>query len=165
MFATLVVFFVLSRYRVPAVPVLALFASAGVFECVRRLRRPGARRSLVVPAIATAAFAVFAHRAVLVEDLSIAWYNLGNRYKALGEWAKAEESYARSLRGNPGYLSTHNNLALVYEAWGRPEAARERWQRVRAMAAERGLARYVERADRHLRALEARERPAAERDP
>lgn len=155
-FGTLVIFFVLARYRVPAVPVLALFASAGVLETARRLRRPQRRRGLALALAATAAFAAFAHRTVAVEDLSIAWYNLGNRYKALGDWPKAEASYRRSLEGQPRYLSAHNNLALVYEAWGRREEARERWERVRELAVEQGLTRYVERADRHLRTLGAR---------
>jgi len=163
-FGTMLVFFVLSRYRVPAIPVLALFAVAGVVEVARRARRPGAVRRLAFPLLATAGFAVFTHQTLATEDLSIAWYNLGNRYKALGDWPRAEQSYGRALRGQPGYLSAHNNLALVHEAWGRDDLARAGWERVRALAVERGLERYVERADRHLRGLAERAAPATPGD-
>jgi len=153
--ATLLVFFVLARYRLPAVPVLALFASAGVADGVRRVRDRSPRA--VGAALAAAALAAFwVHREVARDDLSIAYYNLGNRYKELADWPRAIESYRRVLEARPSYVSAHNNLALVFEATGEHDAdARIAWEHVRALAAAQGLPRYAERAERHLRALDA----------
>jgi tetratricopeptide (TPR) repeat protein len=153
--ATLLVFFVLARYRLPAVPALALFASAGIAEGARRLR-DRSPRVLGVALAAAALAALWVHRDVARDDLSIAYYNLGNRYRELEEWPRAIESYRRALEQRPNYISTYNNLALVLEATGEHDAdARIAWERVRELAAAQGLPRHAERAERHLRALDA----------
>ncbi len=153
--ATLLVFFVLARYRLPAIPVLALFASAGVGDGVRRVR-DGSPRAVGAALAAAAIAAVWVHRGVVRDDLSIAYYNLGNRYKDLADWPRAIESYRRVLEARPNYVSAHNNLALVFEATGEHDAdARIAWERVRELAAAQGLVAHVERAERHLRALDA----------
>jgi 4-amino-4-deoxy-L-arabinose transferase-like glycosyltransferase len=153
--ATLVAFFVLARYRIPAVPVLALFASAGVAEAVSRVRRR-AWHAVAVAAAAAALAGGWAHREIAHDDLSIAYYNLGNRYRELADWPRAIACYERALATQPGYISAVNNLARVYEATGDHDAeARAAWQRVRALAAAQDLPRYAERAERHLHALAA----------
>jgi len=153
--ATLVAFFVLARYRIPAVPVLAVFACAGLAEAAARVRR-GAPRAVALAAIAAALGGWWSHRDLVQEDLSIAYYNLGNRYRELADWPNAIESYRRVLEKRPNFVSAYNNLALVYETMGDHDAlARVTWERVRELGRAQGLPQYVERADRHLRALEA----------
>ncbi|MDH3520400.1 MAG: tetratricopeptide repeat protein, partial [Myxococcales bacterium] len=89
--------------------------------------------------------------------LSVAYYNLGNRYRELARWDPAIDAYRESIRRNPGYISAHNNLAIAYESSGMHDAeAIAAWQRVRVMAEASGLRRYVTRADRHLETLRAR---------
>jgi 4-amino-4-deoxy-L-arabinose transferase-like glycosyltransferase len=152
--ATLLVFFVLARYRIPAVPVLALFACAGVAEVAARLRARSPR-VVVLAALAAALAGVWSHRAVERDDLSIAYYNLGNRYRELADWGRAIECYRRVIEARPNFVPAYNNLALVYEASGSDDVmARLTWERVRALGAAQGLSQYAERADRHLRALE-----------
>ncbi len=163
--ATQLVFFVLSRYRVPAIPVLAIFAAAGLVQLLdavhaRRWRRVGVAAALLV----ALSFAV--HRPILREDLSVAYYNLGNRYRELERWDRAIDAYHESLRRNAGYISAHNNLAIAYEYSGAHRAeAIQAWERVRALAEARGLERYVDRAERHLRALRAADADAAAAPP
>ena len=151
--ATLVAFFVLARYRLPALPALALFASAGLAEAVRRWRA-GALRAVAV-AVAAAALATFwSQRVVMIDDLSIAYYNLANRYGERQDWPRAIENYQRALSERPVYISAHNNLALAYEATGHDAEARAAWQRVAELAGVQGLPNYAERAARHLHALD-----------
>ena len=151
--ATQLVFFVLSRYRIPAIPVLAIFGAAGLVQLLdavhaRRWKRVGLATALLV----ALSFAV--HRPILRENLSMAYYNLGNRYRELERWDRAIDAYHESLRRDAGYISAHNNLAIAYERSGVHEAeAIQAWERVRGLAEARGLDRYVERAERHLRAL------------
>jgi len=153
--ATLLVFFVLARYRIPVVPVLALFACAGVAEAAKRLRAR-APRGVALAALVTALAGVWSHREVMRDDLSIAYYNLGNRYKDLADWPRAIESYRRVIEARPNFVSAYNNLALVYEATGDHDAlARATWERVRELGDAQRLPKYADRAERHLRALAA----------
>jgi len=153
---TLLAFFVLSRYRMPAVPVLLIFAAAALAGFADALRARRWRR-----AAGTALFALgcagLVHLPLAREDLSVAYYNLGNRYRELARWDPAIDAYRESIRRNPGYISAHNNLAIAYESSGMHDAeAIAAWQRVRVMAEASGLRRYVTRADRHLETLRAR---------
>jgi tetratricopeptide (TPR) repeat protein len=151
--ATNVVFFTLSRYRAPAVPVLivfAAFASVWLFDAARAR----AKGVLAAGILAVCGLAAVVHLDVMHEDLSAAYYNLGNKYRTLGEYELAVAQYDRSLEINRSYISAHNNRALALEGSARPRAEAVRaWQIVRAMGEQRGLARYVEIADRHLAAL------------
>lgn len=153
-FATMWIFFVLSRYRIPAYPALALFASFGLAESWRRLRG-GAAKSLIVPIVAALALAIAGRAAPASEDLSIAYYNLANSYRSAGDWTRAVDAYQEALERRPEYVSSHNNLALTYEAMGREEEARRAWRRVRELARAQGLPAHVERAERHLAELGA----------
>jgi 4-amino-4-deoxy-L-arabinose transferase-like glycosyltransferase len=153
--ATQLVFFVLSRYRVPAIPLLAIFGAAGLVQLLdevhaRRWKQVGLAAALLV------VFSFAVHRPILRENLSVAYYNLGNRYRELERWDRAIGAYWESLRRDAGYISAHNNLAIAYERSGVHDAeAIQAWERVRALAEARGLERYVERAERHLRELRA----------
>lgn len=153
--ATLLVFFVLARYRMPAVPVLAIFAAAGLVA-LADLVRARRWRSVALAALLALGFGLVTQRSLVREDLSVAYYNLGNRYRELAQWDDAIEAYRESLRRNPSYVSAYNNLAIAYERSGAHEAeAIQVWEQVRALAEARGLDRYVDRANRHLRALGA----------
>ncbi|HXK22992.1 MAG TPA: glycosyltransferase family 39 protein [Myxococcota bacterium] len=151
---TLWVFFVLSRYRVSAVPVLALFAAAGVAAALEALRRRRAR-AIAGVAIALAALALAMNWPIARENLGIAWYNLANRYRDRGEYDRAIEAYQRALRGVPGYLSAYNNLARSFEDAGRSDDAVTTWRVLLVLAQRQGSAQHVERAQRHLVALGA----------
>lgn len=156
---TLWVFFVLSRYRVAAVPVLALFAAAGVASLVGVLSARRVRSLLCVGGALTA-LAVVVHWPLARENLGTAYYNLGNRFRAQGQLERAVEAYQQSMRRSPGYLSAYNNLALAYEDAGRKDEAVAAWNAVLALAQRQGSPRHVERAERHLRELTAETAPA-----
>ena len=86
----------------------------------------------------------------------MAHYNLGNAYKELGRFDPAIEQYSAALALDPAYLSTWNNLALVYERSGADRALTVRtWERLLALAHLQGSGLHVERAERHLRDLGA----------
>jgi tetratricopeptide (TPR) repeat protein len=152
-FASAVLFVVLSRYRVPVVPLLAIFASATLVSLWDFLLARDPRRiALVVALVALAAYGV--HWRVPSENLSMAHFNLGNAYKELGRFEPAIEAYFAALALDQSYISTWNNLALVYERSGAErELVARTWQRVLDLARAQGSALHVERAERHLQAL------------
>jgi tetratricopeptide (TPR) repeat protein len=158
-FATAVLFIALSRYRVPALPVLAVFAGVtpiALFDAARERRLKLAAIGCAV--LAVAAFAVSSRAPE--EDLTMAHFNLGNAYKERGQWSEAVDEYFAALQGAPGYLSAWNNLALVYERSGvDPDLQRRTWQHLLELARAQGSGLHVERATRHLAALSAAEAP------
>lgn len=157
-FGSGVLFVALSRYRVPVVPLLAVFAGAAVISIWDFAAKRDVRRLAVAAVlVAVAAFAVNWREPS--EDLSMAHYNLGNAYKELGRFEPAIEQYSAALALDPAYLSTWNNLALVYERSGADRALTVRtWERLLALARLQGSEMHVERAERHLNELAAKPR-------
>ena len=152
--ATALVFFVLSRYRVPAVPALIIFAAYALVWLHDALR---ARKREFLYALASLLVLVGVSRVDMgVQNLSVAYYNLGNRYRLANQHDEAIAQYRKSLEIDQSYISAYNNLALSFEATGRhPEQAIEAWRLVGELGKARGLEVYVERAERHLRELGA----------
>jgi tetratricopeptide (TPR) repeat protein len=147
-------FFVLSRYRMPATVLLIPFAAQAALDLVARFRA-AAWRALALRLLALLTLALLVHLP-LVEDnrMHMAWYNLGNKYRTLERWDEAISAYQRSLEAYPRAISTHNNLALSYESAGHREEAISAWARVRTMAIRSRSRRHLERAERHLALLE-----------
>jgi tetratricopeptide (TPR) repeat protein len=113
-----------------------------------------ARAAVVAGSLALAAVVV-SYR-VPVEDLAMAHFNLGNAFKERGQWQDAIGQYEASLQRAPAYISTWNNLALVYERSGAdPKLALEAWQRVLQLAQAQGSGTHYERASRHIAAINA----------
>jgi 4-amino-4-deoxy-L-arabinose transferase-like glycosyltransferase len=151
---TLWSFFVLARYRASALPLVALFAAAGIAYAISlaRARRP---RALAVAAAAIAAAMLAVQAPIARESLGVAYYNLANRFRDQGQLESAVNAYLESLRRAPGYLSSYNNLAIVYEQLGWREDAAKAWQALAALAERQGSAVHVKRAQRHLEVLRA----------
>jgi 4-amino-4-deoxy-L-arabinose transferase-like glycosyltransferase len=150
--ATGLLLFVLARYRVGVVPILLIFAAYAVTTLVRRVRE---RRFAILGLAAgwLAVLAVFVHQDMGEENLYMAYFNLGNKYRQLERYEEAIAAYEKSLELDPNYIGSHNNLALAYEGAGRNEEATERWREVFRRAQRAGDAPRVDRAARHLRDL------------
>jgi tetratricopeptide (TPR) repeat protein len=151
---TLWSFFVLARYRASALALVALFAAAG-FAYVVSLALARRPRALVAAgaAVATAMLAVQAP--IARESLGVAYYNLGNRLRDQGQLEPAVNAYLESMRRAPAYLSTYNNLAMVYEQLGWREEAAKAWSALGQLAERQGSPVHVKRAQRHLETLES----------
>lgn len=151
--ATCMIFFVLSRYRIPVVPVLIIFAAAACVWLYDAMQtRP---RACGLALVALLLFVGVSNAQLHTEDLSVAYYNLGNKYRLANQHENAIAQYRKSLKINNHYISAHNNLAISLELSGRHrKEAIEAWRVLGEMGRRRGLDRYVERAERHLRALE-----------
>lgn len=153
--AAALLFFVLSRYRLPAAMLLVPFAAHAAIELWDRARARETR-AIGVRTIALGLLAVLVHLPLANENrMHMAWYNLGNAYRELERWDEAIGAYRRSLAENPQAISTHNNLAVACEGAGDRDCAIEAWKRVRAIAFRTRDRIRLERATRHLRELES----------
>jgi tetratricopeptide (TPR) repeat protein len=141
--ASLVAFYVFGRYRLPLVPLLALFAAGGVAGIARfvRERRPA---QLAAPALAVGAAALLCNWPILDADYmrSVTHYNLGNELVAAGRIDEAIDHYRDAIRLHAGNASAHNNLGAVSASRGDLAGARTHYERALAIAPNHVDARF-----------------------
>jgi len=147
------IFSVLARDRMSAIPALYLFASAAacwLWEQLRNRRIPTLAMGLA--GLGFAAWLV--HLPLSRENLAMAYYRLGDRFEQLGQWDEAIEYFGRSLNRDPGAVSTWSHLALAFE--GRGDSHRDAvhtWLRVLDLARRQEFHLHAARAEQHLRDL------------
>jgi hypothetical protein len=112
--STLLVFYLFGRYRIPLIPMLALFAAAAVVRFPEFLRENSARRIAAGLAAGVAA-AVFCNWPIADEDYmrSVTQYNLGNELVAAGRIDEAMERYGAAIRLHEGNAVAHHNLGAL----------------------------------------------------
>lgn len=120
--AALVVFFPLSRYRLPVVPLAAAAAAAGAAELV--LRGTTGRRAGAAAVIVAAAFGV--SRLTLRQPLHArSWNNVAHAFAAEGDRASAMDMLRRSIAEEPGDGPVREHLGRLLLDEGRPAEALE----------------------------------------
>ncbi len=152
---SLMIFFVLSHYRMPVAPFLVLFAAYGVIWLAERIRD---RRMLPLGLAAGAlALGIAVTQMDLVDETGSRYmvhYNLGNKFRQMEKIDRAVEEYERSIDLNPHYISSHHNLALMTERMPEHRArAVAAWERVLELGEKNKDSMYIERARQHLRYL------------
>ena len=150
--ASVVLFYVFARYRYPLVPLLILFAAAGVVDArayVSRVRSDPAsggstktRPALVFGAVA--AVALFCNWPMLSKTLmrAVTETNLGATLQAEGRVDEAVDHYHRAIALAPGYPPAYNNLATAQRARGQLAEAVATYQQALRLRAEYPEAQY-----------------------
>ncbi|MFH1502321.1 MAG: tetratricopeptide repeat protein [Candidatus Eisenbacteria bacterium] len=123
---SIALFFVLARYRLPVVPVLAIGASYVVIDGYDRLRSGGARR--IVRLVAVAAVLAFLVNANLYsidrrKPFAQIHYRLGIVYGDRGDVGRAAAEYERAIEIDPSYPKSYLNLGALLARAGRFEEA------------------------------------------
>ncbi len=160
--ATVAIFYFSSRYRVPAVAVLCVFAGAGVarvIECVAR------RGETVTPAswgglLLACAFAVLSLLPLSDDAERYAfhqWFNYGVAQDERGEHEVAVASFERALVGMRDHWHVHLALGRAYAKVDRLDEALARYRRAVEL---RPQSRDAREGVREVRArIEARKGP------
>ena len=119
--ASLVVFYVSARYRLPLVPLLMLFAAAGLASLATFLRTAG-RLKIAAAAAAIVMVVIVTNRPLLSADLMRATTetNLGVALQTDQRLQEAEARYRRALAIQPDYAPAYVNLGMVLVALQRP---------------------------------------------
>jgi 4-amino-4-deoxy-L-arabinose transferase-like glycosyltransferase len=149
----LMIFFVVARYRIAAMPALLIAAAVGLhvlWEQIRDRRLGLAAASLGVLLLGT----WIAAAPKLHKPFDDEYFKLGYAYHVSGDLPQAEASYQRALSINDANISAHKNLAQLYQRNGRSSDAQPHWERVYALGEQRGLPRYVQEARHALDAIE-----------
>ena len=152
--ASAMVFFVLSRYRMPAAAVLMVFAAHAcvwLFETARNRRLA----PLAAAVCALALLFPLTRLDLAVPDMYMAHFNLANRHRDNGSMEAAVASYRVAIELNPRFNTSLNNLALVYQQIGKSDEAIMLWEELHRRALLQGDPTLLERAERRLRQLGA----------
>jgi tetratricopeptide (TPR) repeat protein len=131
--ASVLMFYVSARYRLPLVPFLMLFAAMALSPGPALVRAvPRAR--LAMAAAAAIALAVFVNRPLWPAGLmrAVTENNLGNALQDDKRFREAETHYRRAIEVRPDYAPAHVNLGEVLLAQNRPEEAIDSYRRATA---------------------------------
>lgn len=173
MAASVALFYVVGRYRVPLVPLLMMPPGVGVAEIVRYARRRAPQRpSRVGVVIVATALTVGAGNWRINPEAQLdamAYSNLGTVLAAQGDLDGAMELFQRAVDGNPQSAEAHYNLGLAMALKGDHERAVELLDKARrlnpnAVQVDYNLAVSLERTGKIDRALQ-RYRRALQIDP
>jgi tetratricopeptide (TPR) repeat protein len=128
--AAVVMFYVSARYRLPLVPFLILFASAGLAALPSIVRTAG-RARIASAAAVVVVVAIITNRPLLSADLMRATTetNLGVALQMDGRLQDAEVRYRRALALQPDYAPAHANLGMALVALQRSDEAIDSFQR------------------------------------
>jgi len=110
--ASVLVFYVFARYRAPLVPMLILFASAGLVRGAGFVRQASTPQLITAVALTVAA-GLLANRPLLDSRRmqAMTYTNLGTAYRAQDRVDEAVASHRRALTLVPDYAEAHYNLA------------------------------------------------------
>ncbi|HMF96335.1 MAG TPA: tetratricopeptide repeat protein, partial [Vicinamibacterales bacterium] len=141
--ASVVAFYVFARYRYPLVPMLMVFAGAGVTG--GRVWVAGERRERVAwAAAALAAIAIVCNWPLLSTTLmrAVTESNLAVALQADGRVDEAVTHYERAVTLRPDYAPAYNNLGTALRAKGRLSDAVAAYERAISLRAEYPEAHY-----------------------
>jgi len=129
---SVIAFFVAGRYRLPLVPLLCIFAGAGIDRWIRDARA-GARRPLVIAGGVALALAIVAHAggSRAARDFHPDTYSdMGRWLHESGDTEGAARVFLRALDLDPGSMEAANNLGAVRLKQGKLEEAERLLRRV-----------------------------------
>jgi hypothetical protein len=113
---SIIMFFVNSRYRIPAAPLMIPFAAWALSQAVHDFRQ---RKPWLVILIAS----VIAFWPVQPANMAANYNSLGVHYKKEGDMDRAIQLYTKAIEIVPYYPSPHYNLAILYREQGNMKRA------------------------------------------
>jgi tetratricopeptide (TPR) repeat protein len=138
--ASVAIFYVFGRYRYPLVPLLVLFAGAGVVEAARLFRDRVWTRLVPALLILVAAGVIVNWPLQKVSGAGAAGYNnLANAYAKQGRVDEAIKTALQAIAVQPDYGVAHYNLGNLYVRQGNFDLAKQHFE-----AALRLLPNYAE---------------------
>jgi tetratricopeptide (TPR) repeat protein len=134
---SVLVFYVFARYRYPLVPLLIVFAAAGLAKMPGNWLRA---RNLAPVAVA----ALLANWPLLSTTLmrAVTETNLAVALQAAGRLDDATDHYQRAIALQPDYAPAYNNIGTALRAKGRPAEAIAAYERALGLRPEYGEAHY-----------------------
>ncbi len=124
-----ILFFILSHYRFPSIPILFLCTGMAIQNISEKLKNRNFLKILSITIVLILLSFEFS-RPLVPETFDDEYFKLGYSATVQEKFALADWAYKKALEINPNHLSAHKNLAVVYEAFGQRELALEHWKEV-----------------------------------
>jgi tetratricopeptide (TPR) repeat protein len=122
-------FYVFGRYRFPLVPLLALFAGAGIVEATRACQQHAWRKLGLATILWIGATVVINWPLQKITGAGASGYNnLSNAYYKQGKVEEAIETALKAIELDSGYGVAYYNLGNLYAGQGRFDLARGRFE-------------------------------------
>ena len=120
---SVVAFYVSARFRLPAVPYLIIFASAGltsIYDLIMRKRWGGLSLALLL----LAPLWVLMNMEIFTPiEFDAEYYNLGETCNKAGLVEEALATYKKAVETNPSHAAAYNNMGTLYDSIGREKEA------------------------------------------
>ncbi len=122
---TMVLFFVTSRFRLPLIPYLTIFAGYGIFVLYSTIRKRVRQKTLLPLIFGLIALLISITNFVGIRryDFSQAYYNLGNIYLRNGEWKSALDEYRLAIEKNNEVSLARLNIGNIFFYKGNYDSA------------------------------------------
>lgn len=123
--ASIILFFISDRYRLPSVSLAAVFAALGIKTILENLREKTLRKAsaLIVPAAAAAFLLNYNFESIAENRVTGTHHNnLALIYVKMGDTKKAEETLRKAIAMDPLLAASYNNLGQLYVENGKLEA-------------------------------------------
>lgn len=137
--ASVILFFIADRYRLPVAPVLVLYGAFGLRAGLEHLGRP-ARAGAMALAFVLLVFLVNT-KLPLQFNPAIVAHNRAYTLESMGRISDAVAYYLQALRLDPRQYGAHFNLARIYAAGGDLDRARSHCEAAVRFAPEGSAAR------------------------
>jgi len=134
-FIVVMMFYMSSRYRMPSVPFLILFAAYGLERLLEGLRNPAPQRRrkvwIVIALVAGLAIALHLQvdESAVVQESSV-HFNAGNKYGERNDYERAVAEYRRATAIDPRNWRAYFNMGGALIELNRREQAIEAYQTV-----------------------------------
>jgi tetratricopeptide (TPR) repeat protein len=127
--ASVALFYVFGRYRYPLVPLLALFAGAGLAHFVTLFKERANRQLLAVTGILLASAAIVNWPLYRSSGPGAVGYNnLSNAFYKQGRVAEAVQTALKAIALEPDYGVAHYNLGNLYAGQGKFDLAQRHFE-------------------------------------
>ena len=127
--ASVAIFYVFGRYRYPLVPLLALFAGAGIVESWRLFQQQAWRTLAPTAALAILIAVLINWPLQKVSGAGAPGYNnLANALAKQGQVDEAIKAAEQALKVQPDYAIAHYNLGNLYVQRGRLDLAQRHFE-------------------------------------
>ncbi|MGE3957306.1 MAG: tetratricopeptide repeat protein [Vicinamibacterales bacterium] len=142
--ASVVMFYVFARYRLPLVPMLLIFAAGGLASAPEWFRSQASLRTRAAAGAAVLAAAIFTNWPMLSRPLmmAITETNLAVALQADGRVEDAAAHYARAIDLQPDYAPAYNNLGVLQRSLGRVDDAIATYERAVSLKGDYPDAHY-----------------------
>ena len=125
-------YFVNSRYRLPAIPYVIILAAYGLHTLFSLIKFRRNKQLVIYFAVLVALFAginIDMYKGRIERAFVTDYTNLGIVYHQRGMTDKAIVCFQKALEINPRYAEAHYNLAIAYERSGRLEEALQAYKK------------------------------------